>query len=154
MNIQPGRMNRNRSGSTARRDPQFGRQLGRVVAVVLFLALISSVLAAHIFMKQKITEKERRIREAKLNISRINTELVNLRNQYEEKCSFPFIRRQIVRFNLNLVPAEPGQVVRMAIYSPAQAARLTAQRERGAAGIASRGNMVRDPRHFRSMTRE
>jgi len=115
MNIQPGRMTQNRRTSSARRDPDFGRQLVRVMKVLLFLVLVSGVLVFHIYMNQRIAETENRIRGVKQNISRVRIEITNLRNRREEYCSPEVIRRQMARFGLNLVPAEPGQVRRMAV---------------------------------------
>jgi len=121
MNIQPGRMTQSRRTSSARRDPDFGRQLVRVMKVLLFLVLVSGVLVFHIYMNQRIAETENRIRGVKQNISRVRIEITNLRNRREEYCSPEVIRRQMARFGLNLVPAEPGQVRRMAVIPSWQA---------------------------------
>ena len=121
MNIQPGRMTQSRRASSARRDPDFGRQLARVMKVLLFLVLVSGVLVIHIYMNQRISETENRIRSVKQNIGRVRIEIVNLRNRREEYCSPEVIRRQMARFGLNLVPAEPGQIRRMAVIPSWQA---------------------------------
>ena len=126
MNIQPGRMSGSRRTTSARRDPDFGKQFIRVLKVVLFLVLVASVPVTHIYLNQRITETERKIRTLKLNINRINIEITNLRNRYEDNCSPSAIRRQIARFGLPLVPAEPGQVVAMRIMT-SQEARSVAQ---------------------------
>ncbi|MBQ9502704.1 MAG: hypothetical protein IJU70_11150 [Lentisphaeria bacterium] len=123
MNIQPGRMTQGRRTSSARRDPDFGRQLVRVMKVLLFLVLVSGVLVIHIYMNQRIAETESRIRGVKQSIGRVRIEITNLRNRREEYCSPEVIRRQMVRFGLNLVPAEPGQVRPMAVMPSWQARR-------------------------------
>ena len=124
MNIQPGRMTQGRRTSSARRDPDFGRQLARVMKVLLFLVLVSGVLVFHIYMNQRIAETENRIRTVKQNISRVRIEITNLRNRREEYCSPEVVRRQMARFGLNLVPAEPGQIRQMAVMPSHQARHL------------------------------
>lgn len=148
MNIQPGRMNQNRRMTSARRNPDFGRQLGRVLAVVLFLALVFSVLVIHIYMNQRLSETERSIRSLKLNINRINIEITNLRNRYEERCSPLAIRRQMHRFGLPLVPAEPGQVTAMRIMPAWQARQVAVQMENSRPVMASAsGSAAVRPQH-------
>ena len=124
MNIQPGRMNSTRRPGSAKRNPNFLRQLGMVFKIVFFLVLIVAVLVVHIYMNQRITETEREIRSVRLNTQRISTEIVNLRNDYERFCSRSFVVRQMARFKLNLVPAEPGQIARMDILPSWQVRRM------------------------------
>ena len=156
MNIQPGRMTQNRRTSSARRDPDFGRQFARVMKVLLCLVLISGVLVIHIYLNQRIAETENHIRNVKQNISRVRIEITNLRNRREEYCSPEVIRRQMARFGLNLVPAEPGQIRRMAVIPSWQARRqavlmeqnrsvITADRATPSAAVNRRfGRMSRD----------
>ncbi|MBQ7207969.1 MAG: hypothetical protein IJS01_09255 [Lentisphaeria bacterium] len=156
MNIQPGRMTQTRRTSSARRDPDFGRQFARVMKVVLCLVLISSVLVIHIYMNQRIAETEAQIRAVRQNISRVRTEITNLRNRKEEYCSPEFVRRQMGRFGLNLVPAEPGQVRLMSVLPSSQARRLAVQMEQRSPVIAA--DSFRRPvpgrQRFGSMSRD
>ena len=156
MNIQPGRMTQTRRTSSARRDPDFGRQFARVMKVVLFLVLVSSVLVIHIYLNQRIAETEAQIRAVKQNISRVKTEITNLRNRKEEYCSPEFVRRQMGRFGLNLVPAEPGQVRLMAVMPSSQARRLAVQMERRPSVIAADRSQFSIPgrKRFGSMSRD
>ena len=156
MNIQPGRMTQTRRTSSARRDPDFGRQFARVMKVVLCLVLISSVLVIHIYMNQRIAETEARIRAVRQNISRVRTEITNLRTRKEEYCSPVFVRRQMERFGLNLVPAEPGQVRLMSVLPSSQARRLAVQMEQRPPVIAADSSLRPVPgrKRFGSMSRD
>ena len=143
MNIQPGRMNRSGRVTSARKDPDFIRQLGRVVKLVMFLALVSSVLVVHIYLNQRITETQRQIRTVQANIEQTQIENTNLRNRLEACSSREFINRQMVRFGLKLVPAEPGQVRYMAIMPTAQARRIAIQMENARSRLAARQRTYR-----------
>ena len=138
MNIQPGRMSQSRRVTSARKDPDFRRQLGRVVKLVLFLALVSSVLVVHIYLNQRISETELQIRTVRANIERTQVEITNLRNHLEACCSREFINRQMAKFGLDLVPSDPGQVRKMVIMPSWQARKVAAQMERPRSSIASR----------------
>ena len=137
MNIQPGRMTQGRRTSSARRDPDFGRQFARVMKILLFLVLVSGVLVVHIYLNQRIAETESRIRSVKQDISRVRTEITNLRNRREEYCSPEVVRRQMARFGLNLVPAEPGQIRRMAVIPSWQARHQAVLMERNRSVITA-----------------
>ena len=139
MNVHSGRQRLSSRTASVRKDPAFGIQLFRLGSIMFFLLLIASVLFVHIYMNQRIAETEREIKSIKLNISRVNIELSNLSNLYEQNCSFEYIRRQMNRFGLNLIVPEPGQVTRMAILSPAQARQKAMLLERRRSGIAYSG---------------
>ena len=122
MNVQPGRKQTNRhTASAARKDPKFTTQLCRLLVVLFFLGTIFSVLSIHIYMNQRIAETGREIKLIKQQIIAVNIEVSNLKVEYEQSCSYEYIRKQMARFNLKLEDPEPGQVSRMALLSPGQA---------------------------------
>ena len=129
MNIQPGRMKHSPKGSSARQNPEFGRQFGRMMRMIGILLLAAGVFVLHIYLNQRVAETEREIRSVKLNIRRVSAEMTNLRNRYEERCSPDYIYRQIARFKLDLIPAEPSQMYSMSILPPGQVRNIAIRME-------------------------
>lgn len=122
MNVRSGRKNTtSHTSSAARKDPKFTTQLCRLMLILFLMGTVASVLCVHIYMNQQIAETGREIKKIKQEITGVNIELSNLKVQYEQSCSPEYIRKQMARFNLKLEDPEPGQVYRMAVYSPAQA---------------------------------
>ena len=125
MNIQSGKV---RSTSAARRQAStssFGRKAAAVFQVVLVLLLIGGLANAYIYLNQKITETDRKIRQVNANIHQVEREIETLRVRREKFTAWPHIRESIARFNLQLRPAENGQVQKLAIIAPAVAPRVS-----------------------------
>ena len=128
MNIQSGQ-------SRAVRTRQGGAQvrllpkMWAMAKVALFLVLLALILNGNIFLRQKITATERGIRNTGRQIADTRRELEQLRADYAEYTRWRHISRQIAVFKLPLIPPRPGQVRAMALYSPAQNARIAADME-------------------------
>lgn len=124
MNIQPGRLKRQRK-STQHSTARFGARLGAVVKFALFLGVIAAFLNIYIYLNQRISETDLAIREADKRLHQTERETAQLRIQREKLSSWEHIRVKIAQFNLGLREPAPGQVKRMALLSPRQAELLT-----------------------------
>ncbi|MBO5763389.1 MAG: hypothetical protein J6R85_05910 [Lentisphaeria bacterium] len=125
MNIQSGKV---RSTSARRRQEpasSFGRKAAAIFQVVLVLLLIGGLANAYIYLNQKIAETDKKIREVNASIHQVDREIETLRVRREKFTAWPHIRDSIARFNLELRPAENGQVQRLAIIAPSVAPRVS-----------------------------
>ena len=123
MNIQSGRR--------SVRKPVPGREKGRLTGslfftfkLILFGFALAGIFNCHIYLRQQITVTKRAIRKTDADIRQIGRELENLRIRRSELTQWPYIQARIAYYGLKLQPAEAGQMRRMRLYSPAQAASI------------------------------
>ena len=139
MNIQPGKNKCVRKS----RPVQQGSPGGKLAAVFRFafvVAAVAGLLNTYIFLNQKITETERAIRRT----HQTEREIAQLRIRREQLSAWPHIRAMIARFDLRLHEAAPGQVSKIAILSPVQAARMPLESVASAAPAVRRTNSARN----------
>ncbi len=123
MNIQPGKLKRQRK-STQHGAMKLGARLGAVIKFALFLGIIAAFLNIYIYLNQRIAETDLAIRETKKRLHQTEREIAQLRIQREELSRWEHIRAKIAQFKLGLREPAPGQVGRMALLSPQQAAMI------------------------------
>ena len=143
MNIQPGKNKCVRKS----RPVQQGSPGGKLAAVFRFafvVAAVAGLLNTYIFLNQKITETERAIRRTQRELHQTEREIAQLRIRREQLSAWPHIRAMIARFDLRLHEAAPGQVSKIAILSPVQAARMPLESVASAAPAARRTNTARN----------
>lgn len=125
MNLQPGKINGTIRGSTKR---QSGEGLfcysGFVVKFVCLVLAFMSVLVAHLYLRQQCVKSAERTDDIKKQIMDVKAENRNLRNHVAKLTGWPHISRKIREFKLALGPAESGQIMRIGVYSPEQAAKI------------------------------
>ena len=107
-------------------------------------AAVAGLLNTYIFLNQKITETERAIRRTQRELHQTEREIAQLRIRREQLSAWPHIRAMIARFDLRLHEAAPGQVSKIAILSPVQAARMPLESVASAAPAVRRTNSARN----------
>ena len=123
MNIQPGKTKCVRKARPARQG-SLGEKLSAVFRFAFVVGAVAGLLNIYIFLNQKITETERSIRRTQRELHQTEREIAQLRIRREQLSAWPHIRAMIARFDLRLHEAAPGQVSKIAILSPVQAARM------------------------------
>lgn len=123
MNIQSGRSSA-RKPMPVREQGQMAGRLLFTFKLILFGFALAGILNCHIYLRQQITVTKRSIRKTDNDIKRIERELENIRIRRSELTQWPYIQGRIAHFGLKLQPAESGQMRRMRLYSPAQAATI------------------------------
>lgn len=126
MNIQSGRRGVPARGAQRRTSggPSLARRLPILAKTVLFFAIAAGLFNSYIYLNQRISDSDRAIRKAKREITKVENEIAQARIRGEELRAWPYISSQIRRFNLQLRPAAPGQIRRMTMMSPPQAAQV------------------------------
>lgn len=125
MNLYPGKMSsafpRERD---RRKSANFRCYSGFVVkSTVLFLAFMM-VLVAHLYLRQQSVKSAERTDDIKKRIQDVKAETRNLRIHVAKLTDWKHISRKIREFKLDLGPAASGQILRIAVYSPQQAASI------------------------------
>lgn len=143
MNIQPGKTKCVRKARPVRQGSPGGK-LAAVFRFAFVVAAVAGLLNTYIFLNQKITETERAIRQTRRELHRTEREIAQLRIRKEQLSAWPHIRAMIARFDLRLREAVPGQVSKIAILSPGQAARMPLESVASAAPAARRTNTARN----------
>ena len=125
MNLHPGKMDTAvRSARIERKSTQsFSYAPFIFKSMLLFLAFMG-VLVWHLYLRQQSVKAAERTEGLKEQIEKVRSETRNLRNQVAKLNGWPHIRRKIVEFKLGLGPAAPGQITRISVYSPKQAAAI------------------------------
>jgi len=121
MNIQSGRRSARKS-MPVREQGQLAGRLFFTFKLILFGFVLAGIFNCHIYLRQQITVTRRSIRKTDADIRQIERELENLRIRRSELTKWPYIQARIAHYGLKLQPAEAGQMRRMRLYSPAQAA--------------------------------
>ncbi len=143
MNIQPGKTKCVRKARPVHQGSPGGK-LAALFRFAFVVAAVAGLLNTYIFLNQKITETERAIRRTQRELHQTEREIAQLRIRKEQLSAWPHIRAMIARFDLRLREAAPGQVSRIAILSPGQAARMPLESVASAAPAVQRANTVRN----------
>lgn len=143
MNIQPGKTKCVRKARPVHQGSPGGK-LAAVFRFAFVVAAVAGLLNTYIFLNQKITETERAIRRTQRELHQTEREIAQLRIRKEQLSAWPHIRAMIARFDLRLREAVPGQVSKIAILSPGQAARMPLESVASAAPAVHRTNTVRN----------
>ena len=127
INIQSGqtRTVRTQRGDSIKLLPK----MWALAKVAMFLVMLALILNGNIFLRQKITATERRIRNTERQINSTRRELEQLRADYAEYTRWRHISRQIAIFKLPLASPRPGQIRALTMYTPEQSARIASGRE-------------------------
>ena len=123
MNLHPGKMDMPmRSGCMERKSAKsFSYAPFIFKSMLLFLAFMG-VLVGHLYLRQQSVKAAERADSLKKQIEDVRSETRNLRNQVAKLNGWPNIRMKIEKFKLGLGPAAPGQIMRIGVYTPRQAA--------------------------------
>lgn len=143
MNIQPGKTKCVRKARPVHQGSPGGK-LAAVFRFAFVVAAVAGLLNTYIFLNQKITETERAIRRTQRELHQTEREIAQLRIRKEQLSAWPHIRAMIARFDLRLREAVPGQVSKIAILSPGQAARMPLESVASAAPAVHRANTARN----------
>ena len=125
MNLQPKRMNGSVCPRSKRRDSEKIHCYGGFVFkfVLLFLGFMG-VLVFHLYLRQQCVKTAERTDDIKKAIVNVQVENRNLRNHLAKLTGWEHISSKIREFKLPLAPAEPGQIIRIGVYTPEQAATI------------------------------
>jgi|GEM_PF-1707249 len=91
---------------------------------VCVILAFTSVFVIHLYLRQQCVKSAERTDNIKRQLMDVKVENMNLRNKVASLTGWPHISRKIREFNLALRPAESGQIVRIVVYSPKQAAAI------------------------------
>ena len=139
MNLQPGKINGTlRHSSKKQNGEKFSCYSVFIVKFVCLILAFTSVFVAHLYLRQQCVKSAERTDDIKKQIMDVKIENLNLRNKVATLTSWPHISQKIRQFKLALRPAESGQIIRIAVYSPTQAAAIPMTPLR----VASAGNNV------------
>ena len=125
MNLYPGKMSAPvHRGHDRKQTASFRCYSGFVVkSTMLFLAFMM-VLVAHLYLRQQSVKSAERTDDIKKQINEVRAETRNLRIHVAKLTDWKHISSKIREFKLDLVQAASGQIVRIAVYTPQQAASI------------------------------
>ena len=125
MNLQPGKINGTiRNAGKRQRNENLSCYSGFVVKFVCLIFAFMTVLVAHLYLRQQCVKSAERTDDIKKQIMDVKAENRNLRNDVAKLTGWPHVSKMIRHFKLNLGPAESGQIIRIGVYSPEQAAKI------------------------------
>ena len=125
MNLQPKRMSGAVSPRSKRRDSEKIHGVSGVVfKFVLIFLMFMGVLVWHLYLRQQCVKSAERADDIKKQIVNVQVENRNLRNHLAKLTGWGHISSKIREFKLPLAPAEPGQIIRIGVYTPEQAAAI------------------------------
>ena len=125
MNLQPGKINGTIRGANKRQHSEnFSCYSGFVVKFLCLTLAFMTVLVAHLYLRQQCVKSAERTDDIKKQIMDVKAENRNLRNAVAKLTGWPHVSKMLRQFKLNLGPAESGQIIKIGVYSPEQAAKI------------------------------
>ena len=124
LNIQPGKGKKTRltPSPAARSGNGIGSKIASVFKVAFFIAVVAGISNCYIYLNQKIVETDRKIAAGNKEIHKIERELEGLRIRREKFRAWPHISKMMTVFRLNLRVPQSGQVCKLNVLTPEQAA--------------------------------
>jgi hypothetical protein len=97
---------------------------GFVVKFILIVLAFMGAFVGHLYLRQQSVRSAERTDDIKKQIMQVRAENRNLKIKVAELTGWRHISRMIVRFKLDLAPAQPGQIINIGVYTPEQAANI------------------------------
>lgn len=126
LNIQPGKGKKTRltPSPAARTGSGFGSKIASIFKVAFFIAVVAGIINCYIYLNQKIVETDRKIAAGNKEIHKIERELEGLRIRREKFRAWSHVSKMMTVFRLNLRVPQSGQICKLNILTPEQAAMI------------------------------
>jgi len=109
--------------SAGHRD--FSRKAGIAVTFLCFFLGVALILIGYISLCQRSMRCAENSAKLEKQIARVQAGNLHLRNRCAALTGWSHVQRKMQEFGLGLVPASPGQIIRIGIYTPKQAASIS-----------------------------